>query len=40
MNKLAEMNLADKEPHPAVEFLLYRHPSIKRRIEFAEKIIL
>lgn len=40
MNKLAEMNLADKEPHPAVEFLLYSHPSIKRRIEFALKIDL
>lgn len=40
MNKLAETNLADKEPHPAVEFLLYSHPSIKRRIEFAQKIII
>lgn len=40
MNKLAEINLADKEPHPAVEFLLYSHPSIKRRIEFAQQIVL
>ncbi|HOP63939.1 MAG TPA: M48 family metallopeptidase [Spirochaetota bacterium] len=40
MNKLAEINLADKEPHPAVEFFLYSHPSIKRRIEFAESIKL
>ena len=35
MEKLAETNLADKEPHPAVEFFLYSHPSIKRRIEAA-----
>ncbi|MCL2154868.1 MAG: M48 family metallopeptidase [Leptospirales bacterium] len=36
MEKLAEINLADKEPHPVVEFFLYSHPSIKRRIEFAK----
>lgn len=40
MNKLAEMNLADKEPHPAVEFLFYSHPSIKRRIESAQQIVM
>jgi len=38
MNKLAEMNLADKEPHPLVEFLFYSHPSIKKRIAAAEAI--
>lgn len=38
MEKLAEINLADKEPHPVVEFFLYSHPSIKRRIEAAAKI--
>lgn len=38
MEKLAEINLADKEPHPVVEFFLYSHPSIKRRIEFAKNI--
>jgi STE24 endopeptidase len=37
MEKLAEINLADKEPHPVVEFFLYSHPSIKRRIEFAQR---
>ncbi len=36
MEKLAEINLADKEPHPVVEFFLYSHPSIKRRIEAAK----
>ena len=38
MEKLAEINLADKEPHPVVEFFLYSHPSIKRRIEAAKNI--
>jgi len=36
MNKLAEMNLADKEPHPLVEFFFYSHPSITKRIKAAE----
>ena len=36
MNKLAEMNLADKEPHPLVEFFFYSHPSIHKRIKAAE----
>ncbi|PKL16875.1 MAG: peptidase [Spirochaetae bacterium HGW-Spirochaetae-5] len=38
MEKLAEINLADKEPHPVVEFFLYSHPSIKRRIEAARNL--
>lgn len=33
MNKLAAQNLADREPHPGVEFIFYSHPSIKKRIE-------
>lgn len=36
MEKLAEINLADKEPNRAVEFFFYSHPSIKRRIEAAK----
>lgn len=32
LNKLASMNLADREPHPLVEFLFYSHPSISKRI--------
>lgn len=35
MEKLAEINLADREPHPIIEFLFYSHPSIKKRIEHA-----
>ncbi len=30
--RLASMNLADKQPHPLVEFLFYSHPSIQKRI--------
>jgi STE24 endopeptidase len=39
MNKLAEMNLADRTPHPLVEFLFYSHPSIEKRISAAEQIV-
>ncbi len=37
MKKLAELNLSDESPHPIVEFLFYSHPSIGRRIAFAEQ---
>lgn len=33
LEKLAEQNLADPEPHPAVEILFYSHPSIPNRIQ-------
>lgn len=36
MNKLAAMNLADRQPHPIVEFLFYSHPSIEKRINAVE----
>ncbi|MCH7520499.1 MAG: M48 family metallopeptidase [Candidatus Marinimicrobia bacterium] len=32
LDRLAELNLADRDPHPAVEFLFHSHPSIKRRV--------
>lgn len=38
MEKLAAQNLADREPHPVVEFIFYSHPSIKRRIAAAGEI--
>ncbi len=38
MEKLAELNLADKSPHPVVEFLFYSHPSISKRITDAKRI--
>jgi len=36
MDRLAELNLSDRAPHPLVEFLFYSHPSIQKRIDFAE----
>jgi STE24 endopeptidase len=36
MNKLADMNLADRQPNPVEEFLFYSHPSIRKRIAFAQ----
>lgn len=37
MTKLAKQNLADIEPHPVIEFILYSHPSITKRIKLAEQ---
>lgn len=35
MEKLARMNLADRKPHPLIEFLLYDHPPINKRMKMA-----
>ncbi len=37
LEKLADQNLADKEPSPWVEFLLHSHPSISRRVAHARR---
>lgn len=37
MKKLAEQNLSDLNPSPAVEFLLHDHPAIGKRIAMAER---
>src|SRR5262245_60653493 len=37
MEKLAEQNLADEQPNKLVEFWFRSHPSIKRRVDAAEK---
>jgi STE24 endopeptidase len=37
MDKLAYMNLANPNPSPVIEFLLYDHPSISKRIKFAQE---
>ncbi len=37
MRKLANQNLADLAPHPFIEFLLHDHPSLARRIAWAQK---
>jgi STE24 endopeptidase len=36
LRKLSDMNLADPEPHPLVEFLFYSHPPITKRIRALE----
>ncbi len=35
MEKLAALNLAERKPHPWIEFLFHSHPSIDKRIAFA-----
>jgi len=37
MDKLAYDNLSDPNPSPIIEFLLYDHPPISKRIKFAEE---
>ncbi|NIM99297.1 MAG: M48 family metalloprotease [candidate division Zixibacteria bacterium] len=37
MNELAYMNLSDPNPSPVMEFLLYDHPPISKRIKFAQE---
>ena len=37
MEKLSTLNLADPNPHPVIEFLLYDHPAIGKRIRMAER---
>lgn len=37
LRKLGETNLADFEPNPVIEFLLYSHPSLGKRIRYAEQ---
>lgn len=36
LRKLGRLNLADFSPHPAIEFFLYSHPSLSKRIRRAE----
>ena len=37
MERLAELNLAERQPHPWIEFIFHSHPSIQKRVEFAQK---
>ncbi|MCX5669228.1 MAG: M48 family metallopeptidase, partial [Candidatus Omnitrophica bacterium] len=36
MEKLAEQNLADRNPHPIIKFLFFTHPPINERIKIAK----
>ena len=36
MEKLADQNLAQRRPHPVIEFLFHSHPSTEKRIAFAQ----
>ncbi len=35
MDKLARLNRDDRSPHPLIEWLLFSHPSIEKRIQYA-----
>ncbi len=37
MTRLANQNLAELEPNPLVEFLLYSHPALGKRVAFARR---
>ena len=37
LERLAEMNLADRNPHPLTEFIFYSHPSIGKRTQFCSE---
>ena len=32
MERLADLNLAERKPHPLKEVMLYSHPSVDRRV--------
>lgn len=36
LEKLAELNLAERHPHPWIEFVFHSHPSVEKRIAFAQ----
>lgn len=38
LKKLADTNLTDESPHPLIEYLFHSHPSISRRMQFAERL--
>ncbi len=40
LNKLTDQNLADKNPHPLVEWFFYSHPSISNRVDAIRKYVL
>ena len=39
MEKLAERNLAERQPHPLIEFIFSSHPSIEKRVALRPAIL-
>lgn len=39
LKKLTESNLSDPQPHPVVEILFHSHPSVAKRVAFAENLL-
>jgi Zn-dependent protease with chaperone function len=39
MERLATLNLAEREPHRLEELFLYSHPAIERRIAHARQFL-
>jgi STE24 endopeptidase len=37
LERLGRLNMAERQPHPWIEFVFYSHPSIGRRIEFIQR---
>jgi STE24 endopeptidase len=37
MDKLADVNLAERDPHPLIEWLFFDHPAINKRIQMAKE---
>ncbi len=39
LRKLSDQNLAELDPDPLIEFFMHSHPSLKKRIAMAEKLV-
>jgi Zn-dependent protease with chaperone function len=39
MTRLANQNLSEVDPEPWVEFLLYSHPALEKRIKMARQYL-
>lgn len=39
MERLSRQNLGDPDPHPAIEFIFYSHPSLGKRLRHAESVL-
>ncbi len=37
MEKLGELNLAERQPHPWIELIFHSHPSLEKRLAFAQR---